>query len=343
MSEHTRRQFLGRALPGAVVASAGLTVLQPAFSVAAEPQLAPAKAQGYAAARYGLELDKQFGGWVESADGGDATAPVVIEKLGPDHIQHKHLAGVKYEDITVNCGTGMSRGFYDWIKASFDKQFIRKNGAVVFADYAGKQNSRMDWSNALISEVGFPACDAASKDAGKLTVKISPEFTRRAAATQGPIGSPRQMAQKRWLSANFRLKIDGLDCSRVNKIEAITVKTVSVANPVGELRTYEVVPAHLEVPNLAVTTAESFAADFYRWHEDFVIKGNNGRDKERGGTLEFLTPDLRESLFTLTFRGLGIFKLAPEKVEAGIESIRRVKAEMYCEDIGFAYGAGTWA
>ena len=22
---------------------------------------------------------------------------------------HKHLAGVKYEDITINCGTGMSK------------------------------------------------------------------------------------------------------------------------------------------------------------------------------------------------------------------------------------------
>ena len=28
----------------------------------------------------------------------------------------KHLAGVKYEDITVNCGTGMSKGFYEWTK-----------------------------------------------------------------------------------------------------------------------------------------------------------------------------------------------------------------------------------
>ena len=36
-------------------------------------------------------------------------------------------------------------------------------------------------------------------------------------------------------------------------------------------------------------------------------------------------------LFTLTFKHLGIFKLTPEKVEAGSENIRRVKAEMYCE------------
>ena len=40
-------------------------------------------------------------------------------------------------------------------------------------------------------------------------------------------------------------------------------------------------------------------------------------------------------LLTLNFAGLGIFKLTPEKVEAGSENIRRIKAEMYCESIEF--------
>ena len=46
-----------------------------------------------------------------------------------------------------------------------------------------------------------------------------------------------------------------------------------------------------------------------------------------GARLELLAPDLKEVLFTLTFKNLGIFKVAPEKAEAGSESIRRVKAE----------------
>ena len=69
-----------------------------------------------------------------------------------------------------------------------------------------------------------------------------------------------------------------------------------------------------------------------------MIKGNSGQDQERNGTLEFLTPNLQDVLFTLDLRHLGIFKIAPEKAEAGGENIRRVKAEMYCEDIGFSYG-----
>jgi hypothetical protein len=347
--KHTRRELLGRALPGAVLAGTGLTVLQPLLSLAADPQTN--KARGYFVGRFGLELDGLPAGWV-SAEGGDATSDVVLEKVGPDNIQHKHLAGVKYEDITLNCETGMSRGFYDWIKASFDKKFMRKNGAIIASDYNFKPISRLQWTNGLITEVGFPACDAASKDAARMTVKIAPEFTRMGAAAQGALRTPSQMdqksqmVQKRWLAANFRLQIAGCQtaCAHVNKIEALTVKFAQIQNQEGRMRDYTAAPVHFDVPNLAITTAEAQAAEFYQWHQDFVIQGHNTRDKERGGTLEFLAPDLRESLLTLTFRGLGIFKFAPEKVEAGSENIRRVKAEMYCEDIGFAYGGGAaWA
>jgi hypothetical protein len=39
--------------------------------------------------------------WVESVEGGQATADVVTEKIGPDHIMHKHIAGVKYATLKI--------------------------------------------------------------------------------------------------------------------------------------------------------------------------------------------------------------------------------------------------
>jgi len=303
--------------------------------------------RGYVAGKYGIELDGIMAGWVSSVEGGHATSDVVSEKVGPDHIVHKHIAGVKYEDISISCGTGMSKGFYEWVKASFDHNYGRKGGAIIAADFNYKEHSRLTWYNGLVSEIGFPALDAASKDAAKMTIKVTPEYTRQTTTTGGASVSGKYatnaVQQKKWLPANFRLKIDGTDCTRVNKIEAIVVKQKIIDNAVGELRDYEREPAHLEIPNLVVTLAESHSKEFYDWHEDFVIKGNNGDDKERGGTLEYLTPNLQEVLFTLTFKHLGVFKLTPEKVEAGSENIRRVKAEMYCEDIQFVYGNSTWA
>jgi hypothetical protein len=267
-----------------------------------------------------------------------------VEKVGSDHIVHKHIAGVKYEDIGVSCGTGMSKGFFDALKTTLDGQLTRLNGAIVEYDYNYKEASRLNFFNGLVTEIGFPALDAASKDAAYMTVKFTPERTAHEKGGGGSFaGKYGGSVQKKWLPSNFRLKILGLDCTRVNKIDAITVRQKIVKNAIGEVRDYQVEPAYIDVPNLVVTMAESHAQTFYDWHEDFVIKGNNGQDREKSGTLEYLAPDLKEVLFTLSFSSLGIFRLARDKSEAGSENIRRVKAEMYCERITFTYGSGIAA
>src|SRR5687767_14588979 len=89
----------------------------------------------YASGRFALELDGINAGWLQSADGGHATADVVNERMGPDRIIRKHLAGVKYEDFTIECGVGMSKAFYTWMKDSLDRRYTRKSGAIVAANY----------------------------------------------------------------------------------------------------------------------------------------------------------------------------------------------------------------
>jgi len=305
--------------------------------------------RGAVAGKFGIELDNIMAGWVGSAEGGHATSDVVVEKIGVDHLSKKHLAGVKYEEISVSCGTGMSKGFYEWIKSSFDHAYTRKNGAIITADYNYNEISRLTFFNALPTEIGFPALDASSKDAAKMSIKFAPEYTRVSSSGGGAVTSStykiNAATQKKWLPANFRLKIDGLDegCSKVNKIEALTIKQKTVENPVGELRDYQKEPTSVEVLNLVVTLPESHSKAFSDWHESFVIRGDNGESAEKGGTLEYLTPDLKTVLFTLQFHNLGIFKLTPEKVEAGSEQIRRLKAEMYCEDIKFNFSSSTFA
>ena len=92
---------------------------------------------------------------------------------------------------------------------------------------------------------------------------------------------------------------------------------------------------------MAVVLPESHAETFYDWFNSFVIKGNSGAAGEKTGTLEFLSPSRQDVFFTLTFRGLGIVKVAPLKFESGSEGIRSVRAEMYCEQISFSFGAAA--
>jgi len=303
--------------------------------------------RAYTAGKFALDLNGDFAGWVQSVEGGQASADVVVEKLGADLIQHKHIAGVKYDDVTVNCGTSMSKSFYEWIQASIDHKVTRFDGAVITADFNHKEVARMNFFQALITEVGFPALDASSKDAAKMTVKFAPEYTRTVAKTGGAIkGEIGKGQQKKWLPSNFKLEIDGLTnaCNHVNKIEQLTIKQKVVDHPVGHLRDYQREPAHIEFPNLVITCAEAYADELYAWHEEFVIKGNNDNSKEKTGMLQYLASDTKTALFTLEFQGLGIFKLTPEKVEAHSENIRRVKAELYCEQIKFkAEGDAVWS
>ena len=70
------------------------------------------------------------------------------------------------------------------------------------------------------------------------------------------------------------------------------VKQKVVENAVGELRDYEKRAGAPRDPEPRRHRSPSRTPkEFYDWHEDFVIKGNNGDDKEKGGTLEYLTPE----------------------------------------------------
>jgi phage tail-like protein len=313
------------------------------YSIQMEDNMPIAAAnRSYATGSFGIELDGLSAGWVQSAEGGHATGDVVTEKIGPDRVVHKHLAGVKYEDITVNCGAGMSKGFFEWIKASFDLKASRQNGAVVMTSPSGQAESRLEFYNSLITEVGFPALDASSKEACALTIKFAPEFTRYAKGS-GKV-EPKiatRAAQRPWLRSNFRLQIAGLDCTKVNKIDGLTVRTVLVQLQVGDQRSYEKELSHLEVPNLVVTLPDAAAQSFYDWHEDFVIKGNNNKSREKSGTLEFLAPNLQDVLFKLSLSNLGIFSLKSVPSGTSTATIRQVQAEMYCEQISFEYSSAV--
>jgi phage tail-like protein len=288
--------------------------------------------RAFVAGKYALEIDGTTAGWLFSCEGGEIHAEVISEVSGDDPVTRKRPGRVKYGDITLKCGTGMSKALYQWITETLDQRHSRKSGAIIAADFNFKEHSRLEFQNALLTEVGMPALDAASKDAAKMTIKISPEVLKQVPGSGRAVKiDPR--VQKKWLPANFRLQIDGLDCSRVNKIEALTIKQKVTESAVGEVGRLE--PAAVEVPNLVLTLAESHSQTFYDWFEEFVLKGNSTQDREKGGSLEYLAADLQEVLFTLTFQNLGIFKIAPDKSEAGGEAIRRVKAEMYCEQMKF--------
>jgi hypothetical protein len=119
--------------------------------------------------RFALELDGANAGAYARGGGGNALGVVLEDDLGPDHLAHKHIAGVKYEDITVACGAGTSKDFYNWIKASFDGKEARHRGRLTSREADGTVVDAVSFENALISEVSFPAleCSGQRRQAGR--------------------------------------------------------------------------------------------------------------------------------------------------------------------------------
>ena len=322
----SRRDFLTRAgLFAGGMALMGVPGFRPQLAAAAITDT-----RTYAAATSALELDGQFIDFLKSAEGGFPKAEVILEPTGPNQFVKKHIGQPKYQDIAIQCDPFLPKPLFDWIAATLNMSYMRKSGAIIATDFNRTEQSRLQFNNASISEIGIPACDAASKDVGLLTVKFTPEFTTPLAGKGSvlPVVGARQRA---WLSSNFRLTIPGLDCSKVSKIEALTIKQTIVQSAVGQIRDYQKEPGKLEFPNLVISLAEASAGTFYAWFQDMVIKGNAGDDNEKAGTLEFLDPTMKGSLLTIYFNHLGIFGFTPEPANA--DTIKRVKVEMYCEQI----------
>jgi hypothetical protein len=171
-------------------------------------------------------------------------------------------------------------------------------------------------------------------------VKFAPEFTTPLAGKGADMSGMLNLkaSQKAWLPGNFKLSIPGIDCSRVSKIDAFTIKQKAAQDTLGQVRDLAKEPGKLEFPNLALYVAEASAGTFYAWFQDMVLKGNSGEQNERVGALELLDPGMKSVLLTVTFQHLGIFAFAPEKTASNVDAIRRVKVEMYCEQITLTPG-----
>jgi hypothetical protein len=279
--------------------------------------------------RFALELDGAASGFVKSVEGGDISAEVVAEPVGPQPFAKKHLGNVKYEELTLGVELGMTADVYEWIAGSWAGKPNRRNGAIVEADANLDVKRRREFHDALVTETTVPALDASAKTPAELTVKVAPESIT---STKGSGKLTRAAAkQKQWLVANFRLELGDLDAKTVSKIDAFTVKQTVVADDIGARRDFQLEPGHVEFPNLRVTLAESGAQTWSDWFDDFVVKGNNGDDREKNGSIVFLDPSLKQELGRVDLKNVGIFALRRQS-SAG-DRVARVTAELYVESM----------
>jgi hypothetical protein len=279
-----------------------------------------------------LEVDGQDAGLVRSVEGGAPYGEVVKEvATTPGAAVGKRLGAVHYADIAVECSLSPSAPLANWIAATLGGSAPRHDGAIIEVDQAYSEVSRLAFHNALIREIEFPALDATDTQQAYLTLRIAPESTRRqpGSGARQAIASPMGARATVQRTSDFQLNVDGLTGSVVSKVDPLVVRQL-LTEPLAEDRIPRLTPAGLEIPDLVVTLRE--AADWYAWRDAFMVDGTGA---ERGGTLEYVTQDMRTVRARIAFSGLGIHSLVAERIEEGAAGPRRLRAAMYCENLSY--------
>ncbi|MEO8089649.1 MAG: hypothetical protein ABI703_05070 [Gemmatimonadales bacterium] len=316
----------------AAPAPSGVTQLPPAAAPPATASSSSAatavSSRSYGSGNFALKLDGIPVGSLKSLAGGAALGDVVVERLGPDKVAKKHLGGIRYEEISFEVGFS-AKPITDWIAASWKGSSARKNGSIQLADYNYNVRGEREFTSALITGTTIPTLDGGSKEPGFLTVTLAPEAVRQMAGS-GRLASA-DVRGKQWMTSNFRFEMDGLDATRVIRIDSFTVSQRVTENPVGEMRDYEKEPAGIVFPNLKVTMAEVSAPSWAKWHEDFVVNGKSSDSEEKNGAIIFLDSSRSNELGRVNLFHCGIFRFGSEPAVAHHEGVARVTADLYCE------------
>jgi hypothetical protein len=226
----------------------------------------------------------------------------------------------------------MPKPLADWVTASWNRNYMRKSGAVAETDVSGKETLREAFTNAIIAETMIPTLDASSRNPLLITIGLAPELVRESKPT-GAAALPLTVRGREATTANWSLDIGGLG-GKISRIDSFTVRQKLVANATGELRDYQRQPGTIEYPNLTVTMSESGDDKWVAWFQDFVFKGNNGDAQEKTGTLTLFGPDMKKPIVTIKLYNVGIYSWEPVAVESG--TIRKMQAKLYVERMEIA-------
>jgi hypothetical protein len=298
------------------------------------PSNPSSRVSAYAAAHFALSLDgNEDCGVIRAIEGGGVKVDATSYRYGHGHETWRALGKPKFEAIKLQVGMALGAPFYTWIENFFTGKQVRKNGAIIAADFKYVERARREFTEAIISEITLPALNAGDRGPAYLGVSIAPEkivFKNGSGAKLAPAKGGDK--QKLWTCAHFNFTIDGFDtaCRRVTKVDAATVKMNVVEHHVGgQLEPFKF-GSRIDYPNLSFTMPE---ADFQPIADKMQAYWNK---KERppnfNGHLEYLDNTF-SVLATLNFTGASVISAVPDKSDASTEEMKMVKVEIYTESM----------
>ncbi len=284
----------------------------------------------YTSGWYFLTMGNLPCGNVEYVAGGGAHADIINVDNG-NGTSTKHISPPIYDPFTIQVSPGMSDPFNNWLNNAWTAAPYTKSGSIITTSYVNHARSERQFTDALITGITIPECDYSNKSRSYLGVTFVPTISKDV-----PPDTSKQFpaVSKAWLSANFALEIDRIDCANVVKINSFTVKRELAPKNAGSVRDPQINRGKLTFPNLFVTIAESSTLAWSQWFDSYVIAGNNSTTVARQGRIIFYS-DRQVEMGRIELRNIGIcsYTLIP----ATADSPTRRQAELFCDSMSLIF------
>ena len=271
-----------------------------------------------------------------SIEGGGIKADVMTYQNGGTYDRWRQLGKPKFEDIKLQVGMAMSASFYTWMEQFFGGNAVRKNGAIIAADFYYKERARREFTDAMIKELTFPKLDGQDKNTAYMSVALSVEdiqFIKGGGAELSQNAGSNE--QKAWKVCNFRFVLDTFECcTRVTKVDSFTIKQNVLEYASGGRRSVSKTPSAIDFPQLSFYLPESDAQPLF---DHFTRRGVNGEIPGRlNGHIEMFDNE-KATVFNVAFMNADILNIQPDKSDATSEEIKQVKVDLYVESMSFKY------
>lgn len=295
--------------------------------------------RSYRAGAFAVTIGDSAPGYCRKVDLGKLSNEIITHNLGGTIIQKKHAGKMKHDPITLEVGVGMGKALYEWIKNSFNGKHERMNGEVLIANHDYQVMRRMEFVNALVTEVSIPACDGAGKDPMYFTVKFQPETVRYSDGS-GNIGSVKVgEKQKMWLSNNFRFDAAGLPTKHLRKVDSIKWTQKVQEHAVGEFIESQYEGTAAECGDIKMTLATTDYKQYYDLARSWFFEGKKTEADERAMALEILAQDAKEVVGTIGFKNCGLKEFTFAALEANKDAISTFDVTWYTEQYTFDIAA----
>lgn len=196
-----------------------------------------------------------------------------------------------------------------WVQELIDGGHRQLDLEVLRADPNGHIQEGFQLAGCVLTELHFPPCSAAQKDAYVVRAVLQPE--RIAALPSGGLQKlPVSAKQRPWLVSTFRLSVDGLPTDGVLKIDGLDLTRDIATRKVGEFR--ELLP-YYGIARCSPLVLTIGGRNYPEWR-DFVLKrlAEGKPASPLGAKLTFLDASLKQELGSLQFSlaGLAGFQFA---------------------------------